>query len=338
MPRKPRIEYDGAVYHLMNRGDQGEKVFNDRLDCENFLATLATNCQRTGWVVHAYVLMPNHFHMLVETPAANLVGGMKWFMSAYTQKFNQRHAVRGHLFQGRYKAVVIEGEGSHLGTVGTYIHLNPARAGLISREGELREYEWSSYRGYVDGKKARGKWLEAGRVLSALGFEDDMEGRREYDRYMSERIRELRTRGGRKMYDEIWKPIRWGWCVGGEAFEREMVGRVRESVAGRKRESYSGEAMSRHDEVSAERWVTAGMKKLGIGEEDLAGMPKNAPEKCVLAWLVGNRTMAPQTWIAQRLKMGAASNVGTYMRDVENTEDSQVLRLRQKVAELGHIV
>ena len=132
MGRKPRIEYEGAVYHVMNRGDRGGKVFKDRLDFELFLRCTADACERTGWRIHAYALLRNHFHWLLETPEANLVDGMKWFLGAYSQRFNARHGQRGHVFQGRYKAVVIDGRsGDYFETVSTYIHLNPARARLL---------------------------------------------------------------------------------------------------------------------------------------------------------------------------------------------------------------
>jgi putative transposase len=147
MPRKPRVEYAGAVYHVMNRGDRGGKVFLDKLDYGLFLDKLTEACGRTGWKVHAYVLMPNHFHWLLETPEANLVVGMKWFMGAYTQAFNARHGQRGHVFQGRYKALPVEsGAGPYFETVSTYIHLNPARAKLpgVAKAG-LEKYAWSSY-------------------------------------------------------------------------------------------------------------------------------------------------------------------------------------------------
>jgi putative transposase len=108
MPRQPRIEYAGAVYHVMCRGDRGEDVYADVEDRHCFLATLATACMRTGWRVHAYVLMGNHYHLLLETPEANLVAGMRWLQGTYTQRYNLRHGVGGHLFQGRYKALLVE--------------------------------------------------------------------------------------------------------------------------------------------------------------------------------------------------------------------------------------
>src|SRR6266478_3646521 len=91
MARKVRIEYPGAIYHVMNRGDRREPIFKDDADRRRFVETLAEACAKTGWQVHAYVLMPNHFHLVVETPQPNLVAGMKWFLGTYTSRFNRRH-------------------------------------------------------------------------------------------------------------------------------------------------------------------------------------------------------------------------------------------------------
>ena len=146
MARPLRIEYPGAVYHVMARGNHGQPIFTDDPDRKRFLETLEEACQRTGWRIHAYVLMGNHYHLLVETPEANLVAGMKWLQSTYTLRYNARHKIFGHLFQGRYKSIVVDGqEGEYFQMVATYIHLNPARAGLIQiGEQRLKSYRWSS--------------------------------------------------------------------------------------------------------------------------------------------------------------------------------------------------
>src|SRR6516165_6697004 len=130
MPRPLRIEYPGALYHVMARGNQGRPVFRDDTDRQLWLETLGQACGKTGWRVHAYVLMGNHYHLLLETPEANLEAGMKWLQGTYTQRYNGRHKLFGHLFQGRYKAVLVdpqEKEG-YFQVVSTYIHLTPARA------------------------------------------------------------------------------------------------------------------------------------------------------------------------------------------------------------------
>jgi len=111
MPRQPRIEYPGAIYHVMSRGDRREPIFLDDVDRQDFLKTLAEACQKTGFQVHAYCLMNNHYHLVVETPRGNLVAGMRWLQSAYTIRLNHRHQLFGHVFSGRYKALVVEGRG-----------------------------------------------------------------------------------------------------------------------------------------------------------------------------------------------------------------------------------
>lgn len=126
------MEYAGAIYHVMNRGDRREPIFHDDADRQRFVITLGEACAKTDWQVHAYCLMNNHFHLVVETPNANLVAGMRWFLSTYTARFNRRHKQFGHLFSGRYKSLIVDGSGSgYLRTVCDYVHLNPERAKLL---------------------------------------------------------------------------------------------------------------------------------------------------------------------------------------------------------------
>src|SRR5438309_2187751 len=108
MARKLRIQYPRAVYHVMNRGDRRESIFHDDADRQRFIETLGEACGKTGWQVHAYCLMPNHFHLVLETPQPNLVAGMKRFLGTHTGRFNRRHKLFGHLFSGRYKALSVD--------------------------------------------------------------------------------------------------------------------------------------------------------------------------------------------------------------------------------------
>ena len=148
MARKLRVEYPGAIYHVMSRGDRREEIFRDDADRQRFLATLGEACAKTGWQVHALCLMPDHFHLVVETPQANLVAGMKWLLGVYAGRFNRRHHVFGHLFSGRYKSLIVDGSGSgYLKTVCEYAHLNPARAKVLKPEEALRGYRGAVGRG-----------------------------------------------------------------------------------------------------------------------------------------------------------------------------------------------
>src|SRR6266511_4087257 len=159
MARKLRIQFPGAIYHIMSRGDRREDIFRDDFDRESFQQTLADVCAKTAWQVHAFCLMPNHFHLVVETPQANLVAGMKWFLGTYTARFNRRHKLSGHVFAGRYKSLLVGGEGGYLRTVCDYVHLNPARAKLLPPVTALTEYRWSSLPLFVATPAQRPHWL-----------------------------------------------------------------------------------------------------------------------------------------------------------------------------------
>src|SRR5579872_434468 len=217
MARKLRVPYPGAIYHILSRGDRRERIFVDDQDRLKLLGTLGETCQKTGWQVHAYCLMANHFHAVVETPGANLVAGMKWFLGTYTSRFNRRHRVVGHLFSGRYKALMVDGSGKgYLRTVCDYVHLNPARAKLLKPEQRLREYRWSSYGEYLRRPGQRSEWLRVDRLLGEMRIpKDSAAGRREFERQMEER---------RHLEDpEGMKAVRRGWYLGDEEFRRELL-------------------------------------------------------------------------------------------------------------------
>jgi len=141
MARPLRIEYPGAAYHITSRGNARQDIFLDSKDREFFLNTLAEVVDEFNWLCHAYCLMDNHYHLLLETPDANLSRGMRQLNGVYTQIFNRRHNTLGHLFQGRYKAILVEKE-SYLLALCRYIVLNPVRSGKAK---EVQDWAWSSY-------------------------------------------------------------------------------------------------------------------------------------------------------------------------------------------------
>jgi len=147
MPRSLRIEFPGAYYHVMARGNRRETIFHDDDDRRFFLATLSEACAMTGWRVHAWVLMGNHYHLFIETPEANLVAGMSWLQNTVTRRYNVRHQAWGRLFGDRYKAVLVEGADTyHYRTLADYIHLNPVRARLVvPKKGQsVLDYSWKN--------------------------------------------------------------------------------------------------------------------------------------------------------------------------------------------------
>ena len=142
MTRPLRIEFPGALYHITSRGNGREAIYLDDIDRLQFLKVLGEVCQRFNWVVHAYCLMDNHYHPLAETPDSNLSKDMRHLNGVYTQQFNRHHERVGHVFQGRYQAIIVQKE-TYLLELTRYIVLNPVRAQMVR---STKEWRWSSYR------------------------------------------------------------------------------------------------------------------------------------------------------------------------------------------------
>lgn len=318
----------------MARGNQGCLIFKDGQDRRCFLETLGEACEKTGWYIHAYVLMENHYHLLVETPEANLVAGMKWLQGTYTQRFNSRHKIFGHLFQGRYKAVIVDGaEEDYFQVVSTYIHLNPARAKLVAVGQErLKRYRWSSYPWYLNRAGKRPVWLRTDRVMGSLGLgPKEVKG---YETYIEGRVLELASAAGRKAADAEWKTLRRGWYVGGESFPGQLEKYMDGVVEGRRRESHSGEAKAAHDEAAGEKDLKRALTVLGLSEERMKGLPKSASEKRVLAWWLRRRTTVSLRWLSERLGMGHYTRVSQAIGEVKRNRDRKLERLRCKLIQL----
>lgn len=181
MARQLRIEYPGALYHVTSRGNEKKDIFRSIKDREKFLSYLSSAWERHGAVFHAYCLMSNHFHLMVETPLGNLSWIMKHINGSYTTYFNVKHKRAGHLLQGRYKAVLVQAD-AYAAELSRYIHLNPVRAKMVSTP---EEYRWSSCSRYLEGTEP--SWLSTGLVLGYFGTEDE-DRRRNYRDYLYDAI------------------------------------------------------------------------------------------------------------------------------------------------------
>ncbi len=295
MARKLRVEYEGAIYHVMNRGDRRKLIFLDDEDRGAFLAILDAACAKTGWQVHALCLMPNHFHLVVETPEPNLVAGMKWWLGTYTGRFNRRHQFFGHLFSGRYKALIVDGSGTgYLKTVCDYVHLNPARAKLLTPEQPLSDYRWSSWPEYLKSPGQRPAWLRVDRLLGEYRIAQDSAAGR---RHLAAQVEQRRAVEA----DADYRPLRRGWCLGNEAFRKELLGQMAERVGP---EHYGEE---RHASVAeqADQIIAAGLKRARWTETDLGRQRKGHPVKVRLAQQLRNHTTLTVGQIAERLQMGS---------------------------------
>ncbi len=312
MPRKLRVEYEGAIYHVMNRGDRREPIFLTNKDRELFLGTLEETCQKTGWEVHAYCLMNNHFHLVVETPRANLVAGMRWFLGTYTARFNRRHKYFGHLFSGRYKSLIVDGSGSgYLKTVCDYVHLNPVRARLLSRQQRLAEYPWSSWPEYLKAPVGRPKWLRVDRLMGEWTMPvDGAAGRRALEDAMEQR-KELEW--SKKTGD--WQRLRRGWCFGPKEFRKELLETIGEAKAG----CHYGEELRESDEQRAERLLGQMLRRRKWGEEELRRRRKGDKIKVTMAKQLRKETTMTWEWIANRLWMGNWRAAATAVRATSKT-------------------
>ncbi|MCF6211301.1 MAG: transposase [Gammaproteobacteria bacterium] len=164
MARPLRLEFAGALYHVTSRGDRQEDIYLDDGDRVAWIEVLATVCERFNWVVHAYCEMSNHYHLLVETVDGNLSRGMRQLNGHYTQRFNRKYKIAGHLFQGRYKAYLIQKE-NYLLELTRYVVLNPVRAGMVDQS---EDWPWSSYRA-VAGMCESPQWLDTDWLLNQFG-------------------------------------------------------------------------------------------------------------------------------------------------------------------------
>jgi putative transposase len=188
MVRPLRIEYPGAWYHVTSRGNENKKIFSDDRDKKMFLEILSATRNLYGVEVHAYVLMENHFHLVLMTSEANLSSFMQRFNTTYTIYYNRRHKRSGHLYQGRYKAILIE-EDSYLLELSRYVHLNPVRIKRFScidikeKRKVIQRYRWSSYNGYVR-LKNRGTLVNYSKILGMIGGKDDKERGRRYEKFV----------------------------------------------------------------------------------------------------------------------------------------------------------
>lgn len=209
------MEFPEAVYHVMSRGNEKSVIFRDDRDRRTFLAILASVIRKERWLLHSFCLLGNHYHLLVETPLGKLSHGMHGLNGHYTQQFNRRHERAGHLFEGRFKAIVVEKE-SHLLELHRYIVLNPVRAGLAATP---EDWAWSSYRATC-GRSAAPPWLEVRWTLGQFGA--DGEGARtSYMRFVA--------RGMSKFSEPV---VHAQLFVGRRSFVASMSQRLRDRVLG----------------------------------------------------------------------------------------------------------
>lgn len=306
------------MYHVMSRGEQREDIFLEDVDWHDFIKTLAEACQKTGWQVHAYCLMRNHYHLVLETPNANLVSGMAWLQSTYTIRLNNRHKLTGHVLSGRYKAQLVEGSGNgYLRSACDYVHLNPVRAKLLAPEDRLLAYPWSSFPLYLAAPQHRPRWLRAERLLGKHGIQQDTPaGRAEFERHLERRRLE-------EVDEEALQEFRQAWWIGGEAFRQECLQRMEGHVV----ENHPGQTRLETAVAKAERIIAEELARRQWSEQELVARPKSHPVKLALAARLRQETTLSVKQIAERLHLGAPKGARTNLHKFMNhspTDNAQI--------------
>ncbi|MFO0700713.1 MAG: transposase [Nitrospira sp.] len=212
MARPLRLQFEGALYHVTSRGNAREDTFDDDADRHAFLECLGKVVRRFHWLCHGYCLMDNHYHLIIETPEANLSKGMRQLNGIYTQRYNRRHQTVGHIFQGRYKAILIQKE-SHLLEVCRYVVLNPVRAKAVEK---IEQWKWSSYRATA-GLATCLPWLTVDWILSQFG-----RGRHQAVGHYQRFVREGLSR------PSIWEGLRAQVLLGDDDFVEQLQGYLKD--------------------------------------------------------------------------------------------------------------
>ena len=212
MARPLRIEYEGALYHVTSRGNARERIFLSDSDRRIFLDALAEVIGRFGWICHAYCLMSNHYHLLIETPLPNLSKGMQLLNGVYTQRFNRAACRSGHVFEGRFKVILVERE-SYLLELARYVVLNPVRAKMVR---SAKDWPWSSYRATA-GLSEAPEFLTIDWILSQFG-DGRVSATRTYRHFVSQ---------GRGL--DVWEELRAGSLLGSEKFVEQLKPRLAEA-------------------------------------------------------------------------------------------------------------
>jgi len=203
MARPLRIEFPGAIYHVTSRGDRREDIFLSDEDRSLFLDTFSRVTERFSWICYAYCLMTNHYHLVIETPLPNLSSGMAQLNGIYTQKFNRKHGKVGHVFQGRFKAILVE-RNTYLLELLRYVVLNPVRARMVNSSSE---WPWSSYEATA-GLKDRPEWLDTSWVLGCFAENPEI-ARSEYISFVDQ---------GMKWGESIWEDLKKQIYLGSDDF------------------------------------------------------------------------------------------------------------------------
>lgn len=297
MARRLRIQYPGAIYHVMARGNGRQRIVRGPDDSERFLEGLSRSVARFDWRIYAFAILSNHFHLVLKTPVPNLAQGMQGLLSSYANAWARRHQFAGHVFQGRYRADLVENE-TYLWVVTRYVHLNPVRAGLVREPADWKD---SSYPGYAH-RRHRRDWVAYDELLAAWdGAFGGSDPATAYRRYV--------TAGVVKTPSSPWDEAHGGWILGGTRFLNRIRTLVRSDPA---RESRPERRWARAQELGLV--IEAVCNHYGVDRAELSRRGSRHPARAALAYLARQATMATNAELVPVLGLSRPESVPNLTR------------------------
>jgi REP element-mobilizing transposase RayT len=289
MARRLRIQRPGALYHVINRGNYRRDLFETVGAAQAFEAALDEACRRHHWLIHAFAILRNHFHLALETPQPNLVEGMHWLQTTFATRFNRFRSERGHLFQGRYQALLIEDDAALVRVI-DYIHLNPVRAGIVPAA-SLADFRWGSLSRLMRGSNK--SWLSPTRLLQQRVLSDSSAG---WNRYVEQlKLLAASPREQQRLgFDELSR----GWAIGTTGW-RAAVARDHVHLA-----ATPDLPQAEIRDLREARWSLQLQQLLplwGKNPEDLKCAPAGVVWKVELAARLRQEAGASYSWIARNL-------------------------------------
>lgn len=310
MARPLRIEFEGALYHVTARGNERRKVYFTETDYKRFLEYVKQAAKKHGIVLHCYVLMSNHYHLIIETPETNLSKVMHHINSSYTAYINRKRNRAGHLFQGRYKAIAVDKD-SYLLELSRYIHLNPVRAGIVERP---QDYPWSSYKTYIS--RSSDEILTEDLILGMISG-DKGKARKEYRTYVESAI-------GREI-ENPFRDVYGGMILGNKQFIKDILKRIKSDHLNKEDISHRKALNVRH---GVEEIIDIVVRHFKTSKEELLG-GKPSEMKKISMYLMKMHTGMTNRSIGEvfRVSYSAAAKLfERFRKDLETTK-----RLRNKV-------
>lgn len=311
MPRKPRIETSNGLYHVINRGNYRSEIFESDGAKHSFQETLFEACSRFSWELSAYCIMDNHYHLCLGTPAGNLSEGMRWLGSTFAARFNRYRKEQGHLFQGRFKSLMVE-PGAHWADLVDYIHLNPVRAGLVEAT-LVNKYPWSSL-SLFSKIKTRPAFMDCRWMAFRDGMTDTASGWRRYVNRLA-----MRSSDDPKEIEALDRQMCRGWCIGESDFRKA----VSEEFAKKENEArLDREGLRDLNRLRWEKSVEACLTSLKKGSDEIASDAFSADWKLAIATRLKSETSVTNAWLGERLNMGKPGSVsaicGRYARELSS--------------------